>query len=158
MRRAAALALVGALAACGGGEAVRRTPLPIPPVATTVAATASAARQSYLEQANAICLAANQEIGGRLAELPEQTVDTLSAFVGDVFVPVWRRAIAELRAITPPPGDEALLEQLWADLERQLDELEAAPRRFIERDASLLDEFSDRFDGYGLSACGTSRS
>ncbi len=62
------------------------------------------------------------------------------------------------RAITPPPGDEALLEQLWADLERQLDELEAAPRRFIERDASLLDEFSDRFDGYGLSACGTSRS
>lgn len=158
VRRFAALFLAPAVvvAACGGDLGTQRTPLPLPSVATTVAAPA--ARQAYLAQANAICRAADQEIGTQLAALPQQTVESLTAFVGAVFVPVWRQALAALRALTPPAGDEALLEELWADVERQLDEIEAAPRVFVEREASPMAELGDRFDAYGLTSCGTRRS
>lgn len=160
VRRFAALCLAPAVvvAACGGDLGTQRTPLPLPSVATTLAATAPAARQAYLAQANAICSAANQEIGTQLAALPQQTVESLTAFVGAVFVPVWRQALAALRALTPPAGDEALLEELWADVERQLDEIEAAPQAFVQREASPMAELGDRFDAYGLTSCGTRRS
>lgn len=156
VRRIAALSLAPALvvAACGGGVGIQRTPLPVPSVATT----AAPARQAYLEQANAICGAADREVRKRLAALADQTVEALTDFVGAVFVPVWRQALAALRALTPPAGDEALLEELWADLEAHLDEIEAAPRAFVDRESSLMAELGDRFDAYGLTSCGTSRS
>ena len=71
-------------------------------------------------------------------------------------VPNLREELAELRAITPPAGDQAEVAAIYDAASRAVDRLEADPATFAD-DAAVRRLFADAWRTgrrYGLQECG----
>lgn len=68
-----------------------------------------------------------------------------------------REALTDLRALTPPPGDEELVTRIWDALERAIDELEAVPLDDPGQPGSPADvalkQYGALASEYGLGTC-----
>lgn len=149
LREAASLATIAlaltAAAGCGGDDEPE----------------ADDAKSRYVASATAIC----ENLGEASGDLADESFDggeapvtpsRLRAFDRDS-VALQREALAELRALEPPPGDEEEVAQVWDALERAIVELDALPPDDpgeVGGPAELaLSEFGALASDYGLGSC-----
>jgi hypothetical protein len=128
--------------------------------------TMDPAKRVFLEEGNAICDAMNAEIEAALDEFGPDGPQSLQEFAEAVTVTtdLLEAAVADLRELQPPPGDEAIVE----DLLDSVDELVPMSRDFADAFAAedrvaiaeLSDvlgrgtsEVNDDFEAYGLDVC-----
>jgi hypothetical protein len=159
-----------ALAGCGGDDGDD-------PVTTDVDALVPSKRD-YVIQADTICARADQAIqteaevslgidssdfrltpSGEAVFLPGRapSPERIRRFGEEVVVPTLREQLADLRALTPPRGDEATVNEIYDRAERGLERLEADPAAFSDRDAvrRALTEARRLGRRYGFFDCGT---
>jgi hypothetical protein len=128
--------------------------------------TVDPAKQEFLDEGNAICTTMNGEIEVALEEFGPNGPESLDEFAAAVTVTtdLLEAAVADLRALEPPPGEEATIE----DLLDSVDELVPLSRDFAEafaaEDRVAIAELSDvlsrrtsevnaDFEAYGLDVC-----
>ena len=151
---AAGLLLTG----CGGGSRVARSS-----TSTSTTSAPPVVKAEYVDEANAICKTMNDAV----AALPDPSGDPKKlADVLDAGIPIISEALGTLRALPPPPGDEAELEAIWSKVDvmldsyRQLavairnDETDRLPELGSVADASQA-AANDASNGYGLTVCGS---
>jgi hypothetical protein len=81
----------------------------------------------------------------------------IESFGGEVIVPAFRSQLADLRALTPPQGDEATVMAIYDAAEAGIDRLEADPTVFgdsaaVRRELAPAQRLGRR---YGFFDCGT---
>ena len=81
----------------------------------------------------------------------------IESFGAETVVPAFRGQLADLRALTPPSGDEATVGAIYDAAEGGIDALQAEPSLFIDSDAFRAELAEARRLGraYGFFDCGT---
>lgn len=136
---------------------------------TSSTSTTAAAnpKVTFLAQGNAICADMNtrSEAVGTVVDDPNATPDQIAdAF--DQTVGIVNEAVAGLRALSQPPGDEAKLAAMYADVDALTATTSAFASALRSGDqttaralAQQLDETQDKanaeFNDYGLVQCGS---
>lgn len=125
--------LVTSVAGCDGDE---RTPAPT--------------KEEFIAQAEAICSAADRDL--RAAGEGVYTGDGLdeqeAAVVEKRVIPIFQREVDELRALTPPRGDEETIGAALSAAERDLGDLIEDPNTVPKG----WQEFTRRFERYGMKS------
>lgn len=142
MLRTTALAALAILAGCGGDSG----------------SEADAAKEDYLEQANAICA----QLSARTAELADRRLgdrdrppseQQLSSYEARVAA-LQREALTELRALPPPAGDEQRLTEIYDAMEAAIGSLASVPPGAPGKPGDeTVTRFSELARSYGLSEC-----
>lgn len=159
-----------ALAACGGDS-------DSDPV-TTDADVLVPSKRDYVVQADTICGQSEQGVqteaevalgvsaddftvaeSGEIVFKPGRRPSDaeIRAFGTDVVIPRLREQIADLRALTPPTGDEQEVDRIYAAAEAGVDKLEADPSLFNDEGAVTreLNQAERLARSYGFFDCGT---
>jgi hypothetical protein len=110
-------------------------------------------KAAYIADADAICEAGQSDFEAIVKDLPNDIEAPESqAAISDEIVPLYRDQIEQLRALTPPEGDEEATAGIYDAVEEAVDE--------VEEDPSALDEVAT-FEAannlaieYGLEVCG----
>ena len=131
---------------------------------TGAASTPSPEQAAFIEQGDAICQSAKDE----LEQLGEpQSEAELPDFL-EKATEIRSRQVEQLKALTPPPGDEAywtqvvgLLDQLTAITNEMTEAAssgagEAEMQEIIDRGTPISDQLDQLANQYGFKACGTS--
>jgi hypothetical protein len=139
-------------------------------------------KEDFVEQANAICTATNDDLEPLFDEFftttfadidddaqftPEEqqmVADAFEAFSDEVLTPAIEAQIAELRALGAPEDDADLLADLLDDVDKALAEqaalIEAAAAgdpdglEFLDNGDDPFSDVDQRAIEYGLTACG----
>jgi hypothetical protein len=139
-------------------------------------------KEDYIEQANAICAATNEEIdplveeffGETFADVPQDTppgdVPTIilafDEFFDDVLTPAFEDQMEQLSALSPPEEDAEMLDQMFDDLEAGLAVVNATLDDAVAGDPAAIEAFSSGASEeqlneantagreYGLTVCG----
>ncbi len=147
MRRTLSIVAVFVMmaAACGGDEA---------------GGGAAPTQQEWIAAADAICTELNEKLALiREPQTPEETGES-----GARAVEIYRTGLTELRALTPPEGDEAAVDEILDAFEAAVDWAEEFTEAFAAGDEAKatelyaegerLDEESRRLaESYGLQEC-----
>ncbi len=138
----AALIFVGGLLAtgCGGDDSSSDEPAP--------------SKAAYVADADEICATGRSTIEEIVQGLPAdiQAAESQTAITEEI-VPLYRDQVAELRALTPPEGDEEKVAAIYDAVDEAVDTAEADPTSlgrsdpFTEADGLAAD--------YGFEACGS---
>ena len=139
------VALVGVAfvgAACGGGSK-------------------GVSKAEYLAKAKEVCQSGNQALTAAsnavFAKIPpgqKLSLPEIEDFVRQTVVPTIRDQIRQLRALEPPKGETAHVEEIYTALEKGLDELEKTPAKLT--DGSNVFAAADTLaQKYGISVCAT---
>jgi hypothetical protein len=111
-------------------------------------------KSDYLIQANQICADAEKEIVG--AQNDDSGADTGAPVSGDArtellgeITPIAQRAIDELRALTPPPDDAAMIATGIDRMQATLDTAQTNPTAIIEP----IGISGPELNAYGLTSC-----
>ena len=137
----AALALGGVLlAGCSSNDGAEV----VGPPKTTPALSKS----EYVIQANAICADAESQIIGFQNESGSASGDARSDLLGQI-TPVAQTAIDELKALTPPAEDAAMLTEGIERMQRTLDTAQTNPTAIIDPIGISGPELNE----YGLTSC-----
>ena len=155
MRRAGGLALVGAaialLAASLGGCGEDDSGDP------SAGDDAGDPRAQYVERANSICA----ELGAETERLAERTFEGLEGAPSRELLREYereatqlnRRALAELRALPAPPGDEQRVAAILEAAERALEAVARQPLADPGRPSPAVERFNELARDYGLDEC-----
>ncbi len=157
----ALLALVGAMAAGCGKTDTTTTGAPASSLATTTTAAPPLTKEQYVAQANAICKVAKDEsnkIGEELSAkypdpkaVPEDQYQALSKDFVTRLLPFYKKVVTDLRALTPPAADAAVVAKGVDTLDKAVKAMEADPSIAGEPTALSYQEGYD----YGLTECFT---
>ena len=164
-----ALLVPALIAGCGGGD---------DDGATVSADELVPSKRDYIVQADTICANAQQGIeteaeaefkissedftvtpAGEIVFKPGRRPSDaqIERFGAETVVPVFREQLADLRALTPPSGDEATVAEIYDAADRGVDALRADPSLFTDSDAVRAELADARRLGraYGFFDCGT---
>ena len=119
-------------------------------------------KAGYVVKAEAICT----EASSALEEIPESSSLRGEARVIDSGVRILDRLIAALRALVPPPGDEATLDEFYAAQQQVIDKAREAGAAATAGNERLFESVVEQFnvlttaanakaDAYGIDDCGT---
>jgi hypothetical protein len=139
-------------------------------------------KEEYIEQANAICTATNEEIEPLMEEFFEETfadipqdtppgdVPTIilafDEFFDDVLTPAVEDQMEQIRALAPPEEDAEMLADIYDDLQAGLDVVNATLDDAVAGDPAAIEAFSSGASEeqlneanaagreYGLTVCG----
>jgi hypothetical protein len=165
-----ALVLCAALVACGGDDDGGDL--------TVEADSLVPSKRDYIVQADTICASVSQSIetaaeasfrissrdftlkpNGEIVFKPGRRPSDaeIERFGTETVVPAFRGQLADLRALTPPSGDEATVGAIYDAAERGVDALRADPSLFTDSDAVRAELAEARRLGraYGFFDCGT---
>ena len=165
-----ALVLSAALAGCGGDDGGSDV--------TVDADSLVPSKRDYIVQADTICANVQQGIetqaeaefrisskdftvtpGGEIVFKPGRRPSDarIESFGAETVVPAFREQVADLRALTPPNGDEATVAAIYDAADRGIDALQSDPSLFTDSDAVRAELAEARRLGraYGFFDCGT---
>jgi DNA repair ATPase RecN len=116
-------------------------------------------KTEYLTQAKTVCQKGNRALTSAsndiLAKLPpgqKLPEPEIEAFVRSTVIPTIREQVAELRALTPPKGERKHVEEIYRELDKGLDELEADPKKLSDG-SNVFQEADNLAKKYGISVC-----
>ena len=144
IRGAALLAacLAASVSACGGGSK-------------------SISKADYLARAKAVCQQGNQQLktasDAVIAKLtPGQKLSEteINDFVRKTVIPTIRDQVKKLRAIPPPKGEKAHVEEIYKALDKGLDELDKNPKKLSDG-SNVFADADTLANKYGISVCAT---
>ncbi len=152
-----------AFAGCGGDD----EPQPLADIGATGASGASGAsgvpgRAEFIKTADAICAEGEASERDQIAELFPNVAgpDDLSAaqyeqLATEIVVPSLQSQLDQLRALTPPEGDEDAFDAITSGLAEGIAETEGDPSTLAEGGGPNLQEASKLALDYGLKECGS---
>jgi len=123
-----------------------------------VIATSELSKTEWLAEADAICAAANEQLGQVAQEKhgdqkPEGA--EFEAFVVEEFAPNFRSQAEQIRELGAPAGDEEQIDAILTKLERGADQIEDDPALADDASADLLiAEAGTEMQAYGATVCG----
>jgi hypothetical protein len=127
-------------AGCGGDDSSSDEPAPT--------------KAAYIVEADAICAAGQTDFEAIVEDLPNDIEAPESqAAISDELVPLYRDQIEELRALTPPEGDEDVTAEIYDAVEVAVDEVEENPSALGEEET--FKEANTLATEYGLEVCGS---
>jgi hypothetical protein len=159
LRRAAAVALLTgavAVAGCGGGDGKA--------TATTPPTTGTApTKAQYISAAEKICKATADKIAAAATTLRASADKTgtlpvakVTSFLTKTSLPAYDAMLDDLRALTPPKGDEKTIDGYIAALAGAIDTAKADPVRYSKNGApDPFDAANSRAIDYGMKVCGS---
>jgi hypothetical protein len=169
-----AVAAAVALGACSANPTTRSTgSATSAPLAGTAAAGQSSAstvdagggstvthpagpKGDFLTKADAICQASSDRMDDAYTSLPASASDNdFAAFVRTKLVPEWQAMLQQLQAVTPAPGEEAVVKKFWTDLAAGYAAVAADPVKAFHQD-NPLDTVNQAMSEYGFQVCGGS--
>ena len=148
-------ALAFAAAGCGGNDET-----------TTVAGASGATgvsgapltQDEFIAQADAICKSANQDIEQQANDVfggGQPTAADVEQFANAVLVPNLQDQVDQLRALTPPEGDEDQINAMIDDLDSAASQVEDDPSLLQGSDNSgPFADVNQQAEDYGLKVCG----
>jgi hypothetical protein len=147
--------LVGGLiaAGCGGGGDDSDT-------SSASATTGPLSKAEYIAKGDQICAQGTLVIGQAGREQfgsSQPTREQAVQFGQDTVVPSLEDTLAKLRALQPPPGDQAKTTAIYDALEKGLDQLKQDPNLFVESSSGgAFAEANQVAQAYGFKQCGQS--
>ena len=122
-------------------------------------------KAGYVVKAEALCM----EASTALDEIPEASNLRGEARVIDSGVRILDKLVADLRALTPPPGDEKTLDEFYASQQQVIDKAREAGAAAGAGNERLFESHAEQFnvlttaanakaDAYGIDDCGTRAS
>jgi hypothetical protein len=110
----------------------------------------------FIVQGDEICAAAAEQRAKEASDWfgrdPEPSVADRQAFIAEVVGPNYRRQVEQLRRLTPPPGDEAQIEQILVGLEHVAEVAEQEPGDMLKAGSDA--RAAKLAAAYGFMACG----
>jgi hypothetical protein len=117
----------------------------------------SPSKEEYIAQADAICRdadeALNQEIQESFGNKPP-TQQQIAAFSESNAIPNLEGQLADLRALTPPEGEEQTLTGIYDTLEEAIAQIKEDPT--ADTAPPALEEARKQAKEFGLVVCGSS--
>jgi hypothetical protein len=144
--RVAALLAAAALglSACGGGGD-----------------SGGISKADYLARAKTVCQKGNRQLKSAsddvLAKVPigqKLSEAQIDDFVRRTVIPTVRDQVKQLRAIPPPKGEKAHVEEIYKALEKGLDELQKDPKKLTDG-SNVFADADNLANKYGISVCAT---
>jgi hypothetical protein len=118
----------------------------------------STSKQAFIAEADEICTEGSAELGELLAEefgSERPSTEEIEQFVTDTLVPKLEEQFAELRALTPPEGDEEEVDELLTAGEEGVEQIEDDPNLVVQNQQPEAFKEADRLaSDYGFEACG----
>ena len=118
-------------------------------------------KSAYLAKAKAVCEKGNQTLhdasNAAFSKVPagqKPSKPEIEAFVRQTVIPTVREQVKELRALRPPKGKEAQVEEIYRALDKGLDDLEKSPKNLVDG-SNPFAEADDLASKYGISVCAT---
>lgn len=122
-------------------------------------------QQAFVDQGDAVCKAADEIVEPKLGPVFSAKLPEAATVLKDVILPSQRDQVAKLRALTPPPGDEAKVKELIDSLdavnpaiEKLLVAAEAGDKAAYDaafKDVTKGFEATEEpFEEYGFEECG----
>ncbi|MEO8364067.1 MAG: hypothetical protein ABI570_06780, partial [Ilumatobacteraceae bacterium] len=103
---------------------------------------------------NTKCTDLSERISAGQDALDSSPTETeISAFMTDVLVVEYGSAISDIRDLGFPEGDEELLDGLFTDAEKVLDDISADPIGILASAESPFADVNVAYQDYGLTAC-----
>jgi hypothetical protein len=140
------------IAGCGGGAGDDND--------TTAASTGPLSRDAYITRADQVCAQGTLTIGQAGRERfgsSQPTQDQAVQFGQDVVVPSLEDTLTKLRALEPPPGDQATTNSIYDALEQGIDKLKQDPGLFVQSGSGgAFDQANRLAQEYGFKQCGQS--
>jgi hypothetical protein len=110
-------------------------------------------KAAYIADADAICEAGQSDFEAIVKDLPNDIEAPESqAAISDEIVPLYRDQIEQLRALTPPEGDEEATARIYDAVEEAVDKVEEDPSALDE--VVTFEEANTLATDYGLEVCG----
>ena len=141
MARLAAAGLAVSATACGGSSGVSKA--------------------EYLAKAKAVCQKGNQTLtdasNATFAKVPsgqKLSDPEIESFVRQTVVPTIREQVKELRALPPPKGKKAQVDEIYRALDKGLDQLEQSPKKLLDG-SNAFAEADSLAAKYGITVCAT---
>jgi hypothetical protein len=151
--------LAGGLAAAGcGGDDNDTTSAAAGTGGTTTSTTSGPplSKADYVGQANAICQQGNEDIAQQAKEQFGDSAPSGSDaenFIADVVVPNFEGQLEDLRALSPPKGDEETVAKVYDELESAIEKVRDDPSLAVSSDP--FTEATRLAHDYGLTGCGS---
>jgi len=135
------LSVSGLLAAgCGGNDSSTDEPAP--------------SKADYIVEADAICAASQSDLDGIVQSLPDDVEATESQeAITEEIIPAFRDQIEQLRALTPPEGEEEAIAAIYDAVDEAVDMIEENPLVLDQVDP--FNEADRLATDYGLEVCGS---
>ena len=137
-------ALVFAVAGCGGDDSSSTT---------SGASGAPLSKEDWIAQADAICKAGNQKTNQAAAQQfgnSQPSESDIQQFTAQVLVPTVRDELDQIRALTPPEGDEDQVNAIIDAASQAADQAEQDPSSA----QTAFDQADQLAKSYGLKVCG----
>jgi len=127
--------------------------------ATACGDSGGVSRSEYLAKAKAVCQKGNQTLtdasNATFAKVPpgqKLSDPEIEAFVRQTVIPTIRDQVKQLRALPPPKGKKAQVEEIYRALDKGLDELEKTPKKLLDG-SNVFAEADSLATKYGISLC-----
>ena len=141
-------------ATCGGSTQ--------PAANASVEGARTVLKAGYVVKAEELC----QDASSQLDDLPEATTPQAEARVIDSGVRILEKLVSDLRALTPPPGDEETLNAYYDAQQQVIDKAKEVGRAARAVNARLYETLVEQFnvlttaanakaDAYSITDCGT---
>ncbi|HKH64487.1 MAG TPA: hypothetical protein VKA35_03385 [Solirubrobacterales bacterium] len=151
----ALVALALAVAGCGGGDDSTGS--------TEVSVNADLTKAQFLQQANAICAKANQELDQEIEEFAkehnlggkkEPTKEVLAEAAEEILLPSATRQVEEIRDLGAPAGEEKAVDKILTAAEKAVEESEEDPAKAALSTGGPFTDANKLASDYGLKRCG----
>jgi hypothetical protein len=162
VRSRLALTVAGiALVAAACGSSAKHDAAASPTTSSAAPAPAPGTRAAFIAQADAVCEKYATARNAALFAIQREHADQAgqaAAFVKNV-VPIQRKEVEELRALTPPAADAAQINKLWDAVDAGTSQAEQVMRTDPAKAlASTFDPYGPsnrQAEAYGFQVCGT---
>jgi hypothetical protein len=118
-------------------------------------------KTEYLAKAKAVCQKGNETLteasNATFAKVPpgqKLSDPEIESFVRQTVIPTIRNQVKELRALPPPKGKKANVEEIYGALDKGLDELDQNPKKLIDG-SNVFAEADSLAAKYGITVCAT---
>jgi hypothetical protein len=113
-------------------------------------------KADFVKAATKVCDASADEIETASAQLtPQSTATQVSEFLAQTLVPLYRKRLDALRALTAPANDQATIKSLLDDQAKVVDAIQADSATYTTVSQDPFTAVDTRWDAYGVTACGS---
>lgn len=139
------LTAIGALAiaGCGGSDDSSSSDAPT--------------KAEFVAQADEICQGASDSLTEAQSQLGADATDAEAiAFINDTYLPELKDESSQIKALTPPEGDEEAIDSITAALDDGINTIESDPEALLAGATDPLADATAQAKDYGLKVCGQS--
>jgi hypothetical protein len=110
--------------------------------------------KTVCQQGNKVLTAASNYIVSKLAPGQKLSEAEVNDFVRKTVIPTIRDQVKQLRAIPPPKGEKAHVEEIYKALDKGLDDLDQSPKKLSDG-SNVFGDADNLAHKYGISVCAT---